>query len=217
MSDESPVTAAELFDAIGSGYEDAFGRPPVVDRAVRELLQRLPPGSRVLDVGSGTGRPVAADLTAAGHAVTGLDVSSTMVEIARRQVPGATFVHVDVRRWASPDTSWDAVCAFFPFLQMSRIDTAAVLADIRRWLVPGGWLALVTVPMDGERVPFDFLGRRVEITSFSAAAMQEQVEAAGLEVVDTRLEVFQPDKPGARAEEHLLVLAHRSEPVDRSS
>lgn len=210
MTDDHPLTAAELFDAIGSGYEDAFGRPPVVDRAVQELLRRLAPASRVLDIGSGTGKPVAADLTAAGHAVTGLDVSSRMIEIAREQVPGATFVHVDVRRWSSPDASWDAVCAFFPFLQMPRGDTEAVLGRISRWLVPGGWLALVTVPMDGERVPFDFLGSRVEITSYSPTALRERVESAGLEVVDTDLEVFQPDKPGAQAEEHLLVLAQRS-------
>ena len=209
MTDERPMSAAELFDAIGTGYEDAFGRPPVVDRAVRELLGRLPSGARVLDIGSGTGKPVAADLTAAGHAVTGLDVSSRMIEIAREQVPGATFVHVDVRRWTSPDASWDAVCAFFPFLQMPRTDTETVLANVGRWLVPGGWLALVTVPMDGERVAFDFLGRTVEITSYSPAAVRERVEAAGLQVVDTHLEVFQPDKPGAQAEEHLLVLAQR--------
>ena len=88
MVDERPLSAAVLFDAIGTGYEDAFGRPPVVDRAVQELLRRLPPGARVLDVGSGTGKPVAADLTAAGHAVTGLDVSSTMIEIARDEQPG---------------------------------------------------------------------------------------------------------------------------------
>ena len=209
MTDERPMSAAELFDAIGTGYEDAFGRPPVVDRAVRELLGRLPSGARVLDIGSGTGKPVAADLTAAGHAVTGLDVSSRMIEIAREQVPGATFVHVDVRRWTSPDASWDAVCAFFPFLQMPRTDTETVLANVGRWLVPGGWLALVTVPMDGERVAFDFLGRTVEITSYSPVAVRERVEAAGLQVVDTHLEVFQPDKPGAQAEEHLLVLAQR--------
>ena len=46
MTDERPMSAAELFDAIGTGYEDAFGRPPVVDRAVRELLGRLASGSR---------------------------------------------------------------------------------------------------------------------------------------------------------------------------
>ena len=46
MDARRPLTAAELFDAIGAGYEDAFGRPPVVDRAVRELLAAAAAGVR---------------------------------------------------------------------------------------------------------------------------------------------------------------------------
>jgi len=37
----------------------------------------------------------------------------------------------------------------------------------------------------------------------------ERVGAAGLEVVDTQLELFQPDRPGAAAEDHLLIIARR--------
>lgn len=210
MDAQRPLTAAELFDTIGAGYEDAFGLPPVVNRAVRALLDRLPPAARVLDIGSGTGRPVAHDLAAAGHRVTGLDVSAVMVELARAQVPGAAFLHVDVRDWSSPDESWDAVCAFFPFLQMSRADTAGVLAKIASWLVPGGYLMVVTVPLDGEQLPGDFLGHPVELTSFAPAALTELVVSVGLEIESTELELFQPDEPGARAEEHLLIVARRA-------
>jgi SAM-dependent methyltransferase len=209
MDARRPLTAAELFDAIGAGYEDAFGRPPVVDRAMRRLLAVLPPAARVLDIGSGTGRPVAQELVAAGHRVTGLDVSAVMVELARAQVPEAEFLHVDVRHWVSPDGTWDAVCAFFPFLQMSRSDTAGVLAKIARWLVPGGHLMLITVPLDVERLPFEFLGHQAELTSFAPTALTELVSAAGLDIVATDLELFQPDKSGAGAEEHLLVTARR--------
>jgi SAM-dependent methyltransferase len=206
---QRPMTAAELFDAIGAGYEEAFGRPPVVDKAVRQLLGWLPSRARVLDIGSGTGRPVAQDLTEAGCRVTGLDMSAVMVELARVQVPAATFLQVDVREWTSPPESWDAVCAFFPFLQMSRAETESVLADIAGWLVPGGYLSMVTVPLDAEDVPVDFLGHPVHITSFAPDDLVSRVESAGLEVIGTHSEVFAPDKPGAEAEEHLLITARR--------
>ncbi|WP_329059551.1 hypothetical protein [Amycolatopsis sp. NBC_01480] len=68
MGEDRAVTAAELFHEIGAGYEAAFGRPPVVDAAVRELLAVLAEHARVLDIGSGTGRPVAADLITARKA-----------------------------------------------------------------------------------------------------------------------------------------------------
>jgi SAM-dependent methyltransferase len=210
MGADRPVTAAELFDEIGTGYEEAFGRPPVVDAAVRELLAVLPEHARVLDIGSGTGRPVAADLTAAGHRVTGLDVSAEMVRIAREQVPGAEFRQVDVREFAATEGSWDAICAFFPFLQMPRADTEGVLAAITRWLAPGGRFSLITVPSDIEDVPVDFLGHPVRITSFAADDLVARVRAAGLEVVGTRSELFAPDKPGAEPEEHLLITARKS-------
>ncbi|MEU3628446.1 SAM-dependent methyltransferase [Amycolatopsis coloradensis] len=206
---DRPATAAELFDAIGSAYEDVFGRAPVVDRALRHLLETLPPSSRVLDIGSGTGRPVAEELAAAGHRVTGLDVSPVMIGLAREQVPAATFVHVDVREWTSPPESWEAVCAFFPFLQMPREDTEAVLADIARWLAPGGLLALVTVPRDVEDLPVEFFGRTFHETSFAPDDLVGRVRAAGLEVTGTHSEIFTADEPGTPPEEHLLITARR--------
>lgn len=205
--DQRPVTAAELFDAVGHGYEEAFGRPPAVDEAVRLVVDRLPPHARVLDIGSGTGRPVAEDLVAAGHEVVGVDVSATMVDIARRQVPQARFEHADIREWESPDASWDAVCAFFPFLMMTRDEVIAVLARIARWLKPGGVLALLTVPMDVEDLDVPFLGHTVRLTSFATPDLISRVERAGLTVLDTRSTVFSPDREGQPDEEHLLVLA----------
>ncbi|CCH29145.1 class I SAM-dependent methyltransferase [Actinosynnema sp. NPDC047251] len=210
---DRPLTAAELFDAVGRGYEEAFGRPPIVDTGLRLLLDRLPDSARVLDIGSGTGKPVAADLTAAGHRVMGVDVSAEMVAIAREQVPDADFVHADIREWDSADGSWDAVCAFFPFLMMSRADAVKVLGDISRWLKPDGVAALVTVPMDVEDLEVPFLGNTVHVTSFAAPDLLRHVERAGLDVVETHRAVFSPDREGQPDEEHLLVLATPTRPT----
>jgi hypothetical protein len=49
----------------------------------------------------------------------------------------------------------------------------------------------------------------VEITSFSPDGLAAQVAATGLTVERTRLELFQPDRPGAAAEDHLLIIARR--------
>ncbi|WP_328608451.1 methyltransferase domain-containing protein [Amycolatopsis sp. NBC_00345] len=208
MSEDRAMAAPELFDAVGAGYDEVFGQRAVAETAVRQLLGSLPPEARVLDIGSGTGRPVADALAAAGHRVTGLDVSAVMVELARSRVPQAEFVQADVREWQSEPESWDAVCAFFSFLQLPRADTEAVLADIARWLVPGGQLVLVTVPMDVEGLRVPFLGHHIEVTSFAEPDLVDRVRASGLDVTGTRSEVF--DEPGAEPEEHLLITARKS-------
>ena len=199
---EDRTSAADLFDAIGADYEKAFGDRPIMAAAIEELRADLPPGARVLDIGSGTGRPVAAELAAAGHRVTGIDVSAEMVRIARAQVPGASFVQADVRDWETEPGSWDGVCAFFAFLQMPRADTERVLSRIADWLVPGGRLALGTVPVDVEDAPVEFLGHAIRVTSFSADALVDLVRAAGSTVTGSRAEVF-------GAEEQMLISARK--------
>ncbi|MEV5456216.1 SAM-dependent methyltransferase, partial [Streptomyces sp. NPDC052535] len=69
--DRERPPAAAAFDALGVEYEKAFAGSKTHRRSLEWLLARLAPGSRVLDVGSGTGRPTAETLANAGHAVLG--------------------------------------------------------------------------------------------------------------------------------------------------
>ncbi|MFE6229022.1 class I SAM-dependent methyltransferase [Streptomyces sp. NPDC057854] len=202
--------AAELFDGVGIAYERAFGRLPAQLAAVKWLTGRLPAGARVLDVGSGTGRPVAALLAAAGYDVTGIDVSRTMVELAREQVPEARFEQVDVRDHTPPPEGYDAVCAFFPLLMMERKEQVLALRRMASWLVPGGLLVSATVPADVEGLEITWMGRRARVSSFSAEAYLGLLrEECGLQVLHHDLSVFTPEVPGGEPEEHLFCHARR--------
>ncbi|GAA3062649.1 class I SAM-dependent methyltransferase [Streptomyces goshikiensis] len=140
-------TAAEVFDALGARYEDLFGRVPEQMAALDWIAERLPAGARVLDVGSGTGRPTAEALAVAGHDVTGIDVSAAMVETARTLVPGARFEQADVRTYVPREAGgFDAVCSFFPLLVMDQPEIEAALDRMASWVAPGGYLVLATVP-----------------------------------------------------------------------
>lgn len=70
-------------------YEDTYAHLLQQLAALDWLLARLPERAAVLDIGSGTDRPTADRLAAAGHRVTGYDVSRTLVDLARAQVPAA--------------------------------------------------------------------------------------------------------------------------------
>lgn len=200
-------SAARPFDALGKAYEDTYAHLPEQLAAIDWLLARLPQRARVMDIGSGTGRPTADRIAAQGHEVTGYDVSRTMIDLARAQVPAARFELADVR--ALPDTpgQWDAVTAFFPLLQMPRADLDATLARIADWLAPGGAFVFATVPFDAEDQEMRWMGQTVRCTSYPAETYGQLLRRAGLEVVHEELSVFRPDFPGMGTEEHLFLYA----------
>ncbi|MFJ8884801.1 class I SAM-dependent methyltransferase [Streptomyces sp. NPDC102402] len=209
MTDAHQHAAAAAFDAIGGDYERAFAGSAAHEASLVRLLGGLAPRSRVLDVGSGTGRPTAHTLAAAGHEVLGVDVSSVMVELASRRVPGAAFRHADIRRIPLEEGSFDAVCVYFSLLQMPRGEQRSLVRRLAGALRPGGHLVLATVPLDVEDVDAVFMGQEVRVTSFGPEAFRELATGAGLVVVDEDTAVFTPAHPGAVPEPHLFLHCRR--------
>ncbi|WP_405528483.1 methyltransferase domain-containing protein [Streptomyces canus] len=207
VESEGVQAAARPFDALGLTYEDTYAQLPEQLAALDWLLARLPASARVMDIGSGTGRPTAGRIAADGHRVTGYDVSQTMVDLARAQVPDACFELADVRALPDACGQWDAITAFFPLLQMPRTDLDATLARIANWLAPGGLFVFATVPFDAEDTMIEWMGHTIRATSYPAEVYPRLLRAAGLEILHEQLSVFHPDFPGMGAEEHLFLYA----------
>jgi trans-aconitate methyltransferase len=102
----------------------------------RELAALLDPkpGERILDLGCGTGHLTGA-IAAAGAEVVGLDASAEMVERARREHPGLTFVEGDARTFAL-EPAFDAIFSNAVLHWVGEPE--AVAARIAAHLRPGG-------------------------------------------------------------------------------
>ncbi|MGW0606007.1 class I SAM-dependent methyltransferase [Streptomyces sp. NPDC002640] len=198
-----------LFDALGAEYEKAFAGSEAHHASLEWLLGRLAPGSGVLDVGSGTGRPTAEVLAAAGHDVLGVDVSPVMVELASRQVPAARFTLADVRELRLDEGSLDAVTVYFSLLQMTRDEQEELVGRLARAVRPGGAAVLATVPVDVDDVPHAFMGHPVRVSSFAADGFAELARRAGLRVVEEHSVLFTPAHPDGEPEPHLYLYCAR--------
>ena len=114
-------------------------------RAVRLLRSAtgLGPGTRVLDVGCGSGRHLA-EFLRIGYRSTGLDLSPTMLEAARNALPVCGLVRGDMRCLPFRTASFDVVTSYFTsFGYFDREDDdLRVLVEARRLLVRGGWYLL---------------------------------------------------------------------------
>ena len=152
---------AAAFDAIGERYDDAFPHKSAQIIATQWIIDRLSPGARVLDVGCGTGVPSAGMMVESGMDVVGIDVSVEMLKLARRNVPGARFVAMDVLELDSSLGDFDAAVAFFSLLMLRRADIPAVLRRLRAVIRPGGVVALGMVEGDLDYAPIQFLGAEI--------------------------------------------------------
>lgn len=134
----------EFFDRHARQWDDlARTLLPMPDYRER-LLALVPEGKTVVEVGLGTGGLLPALAAKAGR-VIGVDHSPAMLDEARRRLNLAGIAGIDLRlgemtHLPLPDTAVD--CAVLNMVLHHAADPAAVLAEIRRVLTPGGVLAL---------------------------------------------------------------------------
>src|SRR4026208_1130477 len=86
---------------------------------LRRAVELIPAGARVLELGCGAGIPMTAAL-AEDRDVTGVDISARQIELARENVPAATFVHSDMTTLEFEAASFDAVVAFYSLTHVPR-------------------------------------------------------------------------------------------------
>ena len=198
------------YDAIADRYAEwaaSFETPAMC--WVDGLLELLPDGSRVLDLGCGSGGSATRAL-AARHAVTGVDISKEQIARARRNVAGAMFLHGDAAAVDFAPASFDAVVSLFMFGHVPRAEQGPLLARIEGWLRPGG-LLLATMGVGGSEdvVERDWLGAPMFFASFDADTNRVLLERAGFELLRDR--VVPHEEPGHGRVSFMWVLARKPE------
>ncbi|RAH45364.1 uncharacterized protein BO95DRAFT_497321 [Aspergillus brunneoviolaceus CBS 621.78] len=141
------ITADSLFDEVGASYEAAFADNAPLCAFIDQASKKLAPNSRVLDVGCGTGKPVAEILATASHQVHGIDISPGMVKIATSQVRGQ-FEVANMNTF-HPCQSYDGVFAILSLFQLTPGELYSMIFKFAEWLNLGGRLALAVTPSTG--------------------------------------------------------------------
>ncbi|WP_420398226.1 class I SAM-dependent methyltransferase [Nioella sp.] len=103
----------------------------------------------VLDLGCGSGLPIARWFTDQRCAVTGVDGSKRMLDHFRGNLPGARAVLADMRG-LSLGHRFDVIVAWDSFFHLSREDQRAMLPVFATHAAPGARLLLTTGPEDSE-------------------------------------------------------------------
>ncbi|MEP6973073.1 MAG: class I SAM-dependent methyltransferase [Actinomycetota bacterium] len=179
------------YDRLAPHFEEwDSGSDAVLGWFLDELLQRLPAGADILELGCGSG--AAAVMLSDGRSYTGVDLSGGQLAIARERLPDGTFLQADFTQLTFPDEAFDGVVSFFVFNHVPRAELAPTFSRVFRWLRPGGrfMLSLGAGDTDDE-VQENWLGVPMFFASFDPPTNERLLRGAGfeLELSETKTQI----------------------------
>jgi len=150
------------------------------------LLDALPVGAAVLELGCGAGTPTTRRL-AERFAVTGVDISARQIALARRAVPQATLIHADMTALEFSPGSFDAVCGFYAITHVPREEHATLLRMIAAWLRPNG-LFVASFSNGGAPgdIEDDWLGVPMFFSGYDGETNRQLVRETGFDILTAR-------------------------------
>ncbi|HEX8130269.1 MAG TPA: methyltransferase domain-containing protein [Pyrinomonadaceae bacterium] len=206
------------YDNIAEQWHAHVREQTYVDRVlgyVDQVLEGLPPGARVLDLGCGTGNLIARYIVRRGYRVIGVDQSEKMLEIAKAELPEAKFIHSDMveiefaEKFAAA-VAWDSV------FHVERQYHSAIYRKLASILERGGRLLLSVGGSDidssvGDCAPNDsgvegftseMFGHTFFYSGYAPQVARKLLEAEGFEI-----ETWEIDDPSSRG--HIAVIARK--------
>ncbi|WP_326807622.1 MULTISPECIES: methyltransferase domain-containing protein [unclassified Streptomyces] len=201
---------SEAFDAIGDRYDEAFPHKEGQVAAAAWLGGQLSAGSRVLDVGCGTGLPTARQLTDDGHRVVGIDLSPAMLKLCRDNVPEGECHRLDLADLESAGLGpFDGAVAFFSLLMLPRTEIPCALKMLHGQIRGEGPLVLGMVEADVNDFSIPFLGNTIRVSGYLRDDLRRVVQDAGFEVVGEDAYAYAPASTDVPPEIQLFLQCRR--------
>ena len=193
-------TVRSSYNRIADDYvntRDQFVSLPYLEA----IAAHLRPGGTVLDVGCGGGRPVAAFLSGRGFRVHGFDLSERMIELAKTNVPNATFVAGNMLDLVDGQFAVDGIVSFYAIFHTPREQHQALLMRFASFLPRGGALLITMGASDwvgGE----EFHGEPMLWSHYGSERNVRLVESAGFSILRDEID-------RSSGESHQVILALR--------
>lgn len=147
---------------------------------LESFVAGLPPQPRVLDLGCGSGRPLAEWLIEQGAVVTGVDVSGPLIATCRQRWPDHRWIETDMRG-LDLDETFDGVLAWHSAFHLPAADQLSLFAVHARHCRAGGSLMFTSGSAEGVSIG-DWNGEPLHHDSLSPEAYERALDAAGFDL-----------------------------------
>ena len=148
---DKKIDNAKSYDLISDNWQK-FRNSTAINKCVVDFAKLIAPNGHVLEIGCGTGYPVAHYLSLHNFTVTGIDVSREMIAKAKAlKLPNAVFLNREVLDFSS-DIRYDAVIAFDSLWHIAKSEQAEVYRKISCLMKDGAYFLFTHGKRNDERV-----------------------------------------------------------------
>lgn len=180
----------EAYNKIAGQWADARNRLSP-GKLVEDFSLKIKKQGKVLDIGCGTGCPIAKYLSDKGFFVTGIDISENMLKKAIDQkIKNAQFYLCDFFEF-KPDEKYDGIIAFDSFFHFPQKRQHEIYAKIADWINRDGYLLFTHGNKEGE-----ITGTMFGETFYYSALDKENVHTLLLQYgfeIELSIEKYQED------------------------
>lgn len=177
-------------------YRDQFKN----NRHLARLIELLPKGATILDIGCGAGIPIDSYLIKKGYRVKGIDISEKQIELAKKNVPLAQYEQKDMSELRYGEYKVDAVISFYAIFHTPRETHLDLLKKMHSFLLDKGILLITMGHSDWVGKENDFCGAEMSWSHYDAATNKKLILEAGFEILFDEIDTSGQEK-------HLVVLA----------
>ena len=177
MSDHGII---DLYERRASTFARERGRDLHEKAWLDRFLALVPAGGSVLDVGCGTGEPIARYVLESDREVSGIDSAPSMIAICRERFPGSTW-HVADMRALDLGRRFDGIVAWDSFFHLDADAQRRMFPIFAAHSNPGGALIFTSGPHAGEAIG-DYHGEPLYHASLDEAEYRALLDSHGFTV-----------------------------------
>lgn len=152
------------------------------NRELEKFSSFLSKNAYVLDVGCGAGIPTAEFLVKKGFNVRGIDLSETMLNLARKNVPDAKFFKMDMNELNFEKNSFDGIISVYALFHVSKDNHFSIFRQFYDILKPKGILLINTGTSESEGMS-NFFGVPMFWSNFKPQDTLDLIKKAGFSIL----------------------------------
>ena len=151
MTDCTDVSVINVYQRHGEAWAKLRNNRLIEKPWLDRFCTLLPAGAAVLDVGCGSGLPIAGELIQRGFNVTGVDGTPAMLALFKRNLPGVPAHLADMRQLAL-DQRFPGLLAWDSFFHLSPGDQRGMFSRFQAHAAPGAALMFTSGDAEGEAI-----------------------------------------------------------------